>query len=164
MSEPELNDFDELFIRYVAELRGALAAAREWWAVLEERERTKFPTKAEADASLEARWPFGPTSHPWVLGVYRKYYLLTEELNARNTKGLVIESERSEAESDWGEEDPDAADLSMDGDESPFLGMRKVAPWILLIDSLLGRDDELAAALEFMVYRPVGLDANDQVA
>jgi hypothetical protein len=162
-AKPKPNEYDRLFLRYVAELRGALAAAKDWWAVLEERERSRFPTAGEADASLEARWPFGPSSHPWVLGVYRKYYLLTEALNARNSNQNEPEGVAAISESDWGEEDLDPADLDLEGDDSPFAGMQKVAPWILLFDSLHGRDDDLANALEFMIYKPVGLDVNDNV-
>jgi hypothetical protein len=161
--EPAANDFDKIFLRYVAELRGALAAAQAWWAELEQSERAKFSTEKQAAASVEARWPFGPSSHPWVLGVYRKYYLLTEELNARNQSRQEPEREQPETEADWGEEDLEPADLGLDGDESPFTGMSQVTPWILLLDSLLGRDDDLAEALEFLVYRPVGLDENDHV-
>jgi hypothetical protein len=161
-----VNDFDTydaIFLRYVAELRAALAAARDWYALVVTRERTKGLSPKEAEASVEARWPFGPSSHPWVLGVFRKYYLITEELNARNAEQALRERPRPEAESDWGEEDLEPSDLEIEDEDSPFAGMTQVAPWILLIDSLHGRDDELVNALEFLVYRPVGLDANDNV-
>ena len=158
-----MNDFDQLFVRYIAEMRGALAAAREWWAELEKRERKKFASKAEAEASLEARWPFGPPSHPWVLGVFRKYYLLTEQLSQRNAAQAQSDPVHVPEEADWGAEETDPTDLRLEEDESPFTGMTEVAPWILLIDSVLGRDDDLSEALEYIVYRPVGLDANDNV-
>ena len=66
-------------------------------------------------------------------------------------------------ESDWGNEEIEPATLGLEEEESPFTGMTEVAPWILLIDSVLGRDDDLSEALEYIIYRPVGLDANDNV-
>ncbi|HUK34348.1 MAG TPA: hypothetical protein VLV86_10575, partial [Vicinamibacterales bacterium] len=110
-----------------------------------------------------ARWPFGPPSHPWVLGVFRKYYLLTEELSQRNAAQGQPGPAHVPDESDWGNEEIEPATLGLEEEESPFTGMTEVAPWILLIDSVLGRDDDLSEALEYIIYRPVGLDANDNV-
>jgi hypothetical protein len=155
-----MTDYQELFLRYVAELRGARAAATAWWTALESAERKKFRTVKEAKASLQERWPFGPMSHPWVLGIYRKYFLLTCELNDRGSGERPQLAASSAREAHWGVDDFEA-----DGDRvsvDAFDDMSQVAPWVLLIDSLHGVDKKLADAMAWIVYQPIGMDADDK--
>lgn len=156
-----MTDYQRLFLRYVAELRGASAAAKTWWTDLEREERKKFRTVKQAKASLQERWPFGPMSHPWVLGIYRKYFLLTCELNARHS-GEVPELRITRGhEADWGVDDADAGDDEAAGGGDAFEDMNQVAPWILLVDSLHGVDRKLADDMAWIVYQPIGMDAED---
>ena len=156
-----MTEYQTIFLRYVAELRGARAAASEWWAQIERAEVAKFRTAKQAKASLQERWPFGPMTHPWVLGVYRKYFLLTQALNERNAASLAPPPSVPPSDADWGEDEPDMPDEDDPEAGESFEDMDQVAPWILLIDSLHGVDDKLADAMNWIVYQPVGMDEND---
>lgn len=59
----------ELQARYITELRAIAPPIDAWWQNLNSDPRAKY------------RWPTGPGGHPRVLAVFRKYFLLIEELN-----------------------------------------------------------------------------------
>lgn len=158
-----VTDYQALFNRYVAELRGAKAAAEAWWAALEKAERAKCRSAKEAKARLEERWPFGPMSHPWVLGVYRKYFMLTVELNRLHQIGRAEPHDTDPTDADWGAVDENEMGTDqhdLDPRES-FEDMSYVAPWILLVDALNGVDDKLADSMNWLVYQPIGMDQDD---
>ncbi|MFM0323562.1 hypothetical protein [Caballeronia glebae] len=160
-----MNKFDILFNRYTAELRGALAAARAWWEALEARERENAATQ-ESDFDLEHRWPFGYYTHPYVLGVCHKYHLLLEAMNEASEASAAeaqVEAQAPAAQdTDWGEDDVEP-DTTGDDEETAFTDMDVVEPSVLLIDALHGDQDDLADAVTWIVYWPVGVDEHDRL-
>ena len=158
-----MSDYQLLFKRYLQELRDARSAAEAWWLALEKAERAKGRTAKEARTRLEERWPFGPMSHPWVLGVYRKYFMLTVELNRRHQAGRDAPVETEPTEADWGVTDNEMDDASPSDPAAgeTFEDMSFVAPWILLVDALHGVDDKLADSMNWVVYQPIGMDPDD---
>lgn len=90
-----MKEHTALFEAYVSELRAARELADGWWSSLQ-----------ASDAERpERRWPFGAASHPWVIAVYRKYYLACEELNQQLAESVPSRRARAVAESDWGRDD-----------------------------------------------------------
>lgn len=154
-----MNAFDRLYGSYVFELREALGAANEWWAKLQVKIAGETSSKEEAARIIEARWPFGPSSHPFVLAVFRKYYLsvvaINEEIETHGHADGSVER-NPPSEDDWGIDDED-------DDNRRFEDGVPIAPWLLLVDALHGEDEDLVDAVVWLVYQPVGLDASDHV-
>jgi hypothetical protein len=172
-----MNEYEELFVHYVAELRQAIARSDKWWQGLQQKERARATSEDEAMLTLERRWPFGPSTHPWVLGVYRKYYLLVEELNAR-ASGDPGPPESPPTEEDWGDEgssttlhgatdkaetDDIATQLLLVGEDSPFYEAHTVRPRTFLVDALYGRADDLAESMTWIILTPIGRDQSGNV-
>ena len=76
----------ELFAEYVEALRSAKKAAEEWWEALLASEAGRTTDREHALRSVKQRWPYGPSAHPRVLAVIRKYYFACEALNERLAK------------------------------------------------------------------------------
>jgi hypothetical protein len=76
-----MSRHEKLLQQYADELRTAKHFAEQWWAYLQAVERQKMGSQEIADRVLRRRWPDGPASHPRVLAVVRKYWLLCEDLN-----------------------------------------------------------------------------------
>lgn len=70
-----MSAHEELFAKYVEELREARVLAETWWKGL------LNSAEGSAAAKIRRRWSLGPASHPLVLAVLRKYYLECEALN-----------------------------------------------------------------------------------
>lgn len=66
---------EELFAKYVEELREAVGFAEAWWKTLRDSADDSTTSK------IRERWPVGPAAHPRVLAVVRKYYLKCDALN-----------------------------------------------------------------------------------
>jgi hypothetical protein len=152
-----MSEYDKLFTQYVLELRETLVAANAWWEDLQRHERDHSLFSNEVNHRLETRWPFGVASHPWVLGVYRKYYLLVQQLNDR----LVTQNLSSAApqEADWGTDNNESDQRES---ESIFEDGVPIAQWMFLLDALHGRHNELANVITMIIYQPVGLDSHDR--
>ncbi len=137
--------YAEVQARYLAEMRVILPAVISWWSANAIRD------PADLEASLpqndfETRWPAGPTAHPRVLHVFRKYFLEVDTLNLEN------ESHDSDAanalkESDWG------------GDEDEELDFR--LPIDLLVDDLPDAAPDVYMLVKGMVFVPVGLSPDE---
>lgn len=149
-----MNAFDPLFEEYVADLRTALGAAREWWKKLQAGTEAESASKREAAQTLEARWPFGPSSHPFVLAVYRKYFLAVQAINDQIEAGGAAHDDGQPTEDDWGADDAE--------DETLFADNTPIAPPLFLIDALHGEHDDLVDALVWLVYQPVGMSADER--
>jgi hypothetical protein len=72
---------DELFAKYVEELRAAKVRVEGWWNALIGFQAVDMEDPTEALREVKNRWPVGPAAHPLVIGVFRKYYLACDALN-----------------------------------------------------------------------------------
>jgi hypothetical protein len=142
-----LNKYDELFKAYVAELREAKENAEVWWDQLvvdDSHENVNL-------LSIKERWPFGATSHPWVIAVYRKYYLLCDELNKEFERNIAEIDEKRADDVEWGEDD-DSDDDTID------------LPRAFVIDKLNSDDNmDLYNFILSMVFVPIGLKDDEYV-
>jgi hypothetical protein len=154
-----VNRYQSLFEQYVEELAKAKKFADGWWRRLLAAEAASGVSKSEAEERVRERWPMGPTGHPRVIAIYRKYFIACEQLN----EVVAAEFERrqeadDEAGDGWGEETNDTPD----DNASPEWGPESVMdPPMFLIDSLGGRRDDLANFMLFLVFSPIG-EENDR--
>jgi len=98
-------DHDELFDSYVRELRAAKEASETWWAELVGEATRPDGDGKLAETLVRERWPFGPSSHPWVIAVFRKYWLACHALN-EETGALAADAEPSDPDAGWGADTP----------------------------------------------------------
>ena len=73
---------ESLFNEYVAALRTSMIAAQAWWTEVIAAETRLVGNDTVARERLDERWPFGAASHPYVIAVFREYFLKCESLNA----------------------------------------------------------------------------------
>ena len=73
-----MPDYDAVLRDYVEEMRGAREKALAWWEALLAKEAAQ-PPGGPPGLPVDLRWPAGPASHPAVIAVYRKYFLLVDE-------------------------------------------------------------------------------------
>ena len=137
-----MNAYDDLFNRYLVDLRGAREEALAWWDKLLERERSLVADDVTARLRVDLRWPCGPASFPRVVAVFRQYYLECEALSVTDPD---VEGDPSD-ESSWGTEENDE-------DEGVWLEPRQ-----LLIDNLINIDETLSQFMKFFAFIPVGRD------
>jgi hypothetical protein len=136
----------DLFRSYVDDLSEASSLAGVWWDTLVKKETTRWSDEEQAMKQLERRWPFGPAAHPFVIRVFREYYLACHQLNVHNllaAEGNPQESIDWEDESLWGE------DIERD-DEIEF-----VEPRDFVTDWLAGDHEELYTFVSHLVFCPV---------
>jgi len=102
----------------------------------------------------------GPTSHPRVLAIYRKYFIACEQLNAivaDEFQRKLLDEDAHDVDG-WGVEEARKEDDGSDGD----WGAESVMdPPMFLIDSLAGRRDDLGDFMMFLVFAPIG-EENDR--
>jgi hypothetical protein len=157
-----MNRYERIFKEYVSEMRRSMKAANKWWDKLHQVEAKRLGDPERAAAEIEARWPFGAASHPFVLATYRKYFLEIEHLN-KEIEDLEAASEAeyhgSSGEEDWGVDDAEDED---DDDPDSFGEEENPTPaWNLLIDRLSGREEDLSDFLAGMVFAPIGVDQDE---
>lgn len=137
--------FTEILDRYLAEMRAIRPAVLAWWNTHAERAVEELEMST-ARNDFERRWPAGPTAHPRVLEVFRRYFLEIDNLN------LEIETENKEklstSEHDWGSE----AD-----EEDPFQ-----LPIDLLVDDLRTTAPDVYQLVKGMVFVPIGLSPDEE--
>ncbi len=139
-----MKDHDELFDAYVAELREAVEQAERWWNELLAEESSRTFEASSGGSAVRERWPFGVVSHPRIIGVYRKYFLLCDELNRRIEAEMEAPDATPAREEEWGEPSDDDAQI--------------VLPRSFVIDRLEGGENEdLHELMLSMVFNPVGL-------
>ncbi|TIM32612.1 MAG: hypothetical protein E5Y63_01895 [Mesorhizobium sp.] len=81
---------------YVAELRRVAPYLNVWWRHLFEGEND--------EENVWRRWPTGPSGHPRVIAIFRKYYFKIEELNENVRKNFSGDSVQ-DLETMWGRDD-----------------------------------------------------------
>ncbi len=146
-----MDPYRELFEEYVTELAVARNAALDWWRELTAREAAKFGSAESAELALKQRWPMGPTAHPRVIAVYRKYYLAVDEINRSiiDDEGESFTSHPLD-DSAW---QPDA-----DGEEDWIQH-----PRVVLYERLDEVDVGLARFMDAFVFIPIGMDSEGRL-
>lgn len=148
-----MSRYDELMEEYLAELSKAREKALKWWDTLVERETVLKGSRSEALQSLKMRWQVGPVSHPYVIAVYRAFYLRVVEMNQKVEEEEEGTSAETEAEASWGVEDED---------ENEEEGT--VEPEYLLRQDLNHWNEELYEFMQPLVFSPIGLDPDENYA
>lgn len=143
--------YAELQARYLLEMRGIMPEVLAWWtrrAVTDLREFVEAPARND----FERRWPAGPSAHPRVIAVFRKYFLELAALNDRIEDSGAAEPEDEDEEGDWGVED-----------EDPVQDLH-VAASDLLIDDIEGVASDVYLLVRMLVFVPVGRSPNGEYA
>jgi len=133
--------YKDIQASYIAAMNATMPTVLSWW---DRHANDKDPVDAEA---FKARWPAGPVAHPYVLRVFREYFLQVDDLN------LQMETERTPddrppAEEDWGEDINDPIEF--------------VRPSDLLINDIEFIDPKLFEVLQNLVFVPVGANAGEE--
>jgi hypothetical protein len=157
-----MDQYDEVFGKYVKELTTARATAQEWWQALMAAETQRARSAEGAERAVRPRWPMGPVSHPFVIAVYRKYYLEIEKFNEEifeRWEADETEEEFEEDETDWGEEDEDEGDEGDEEDDEEGDDESTSEPSDLLFERLEDEQPEMAEFLRpLMSAEPIGFD------
>jgi hypothetical protein len=149
-----MGPYQTLFRQYVAELSGSKELADAWWTQMIDTESREAGSREAAEARVRERWPFGPTSHPDVIRVYRKYFLACERLNEQAAEqAAAFVGEPTEA--DWGTEDTRTAEapadpMDIDEPEGP------IGTPTFMFEFLYGRRQDLADFMAYLVFAPIG--------
>ena len=145
-----IQEFEQLFDAYIAELRESKDLAELWWSSLNEQE-LRQPGSSET-LSVRDRWPLGPASHPFVIATYRKYYFLCKALNETLAEHPREVIRKDPSEDDWGQRN----------DEPP--PARQIEPKVFVLDLLAGgRSDDLYQFMLSLVYVPIGMKNSEPV-
>jgi len=139
-----MNQYDQLFDEYVAALTKAKQLSENWWNVLLSEQIKISKDIHTATKALKQRWPFGPASHPWVIAVFREYYLRCEDLNNKSDDIPSDDSNSPPEETDWGIEDEPIAQTT-------------IPPRTLVIDNLATDEtEELYDFILNLLFLPIG--------
>ncbi|HEX6708668.1 MAG TPA: hypothetical protein VF169_28280 [Albitalea sp.] len=146
-----MNRYQVLFDAYVRELEAAQAYTLQWWDDLVAREASQQGPDEDAEAEVRRRWPMGPASHPRVIAVFRKHFLLCEALNEQLAQGLSDQPpEPPPTEDDWGDQPEEGASDDYWAEEHP------IEPPVFMFDLLEGRHPDLREFMTFYVYNAIG--------
>jgi hypothetical protein len=148
---PPLDLYAELFGEYLPELRSAHSAAMKWWGEIIARETEPRGDPAAAEYAVRLRWPLGPATYPRVIAVYRKYYLLIDEINSR----LMGDDQ------DVPRADP-LDEAAWRSNDEPDIIMQH--PHAVLYERLDEVDKALARFLDSLVFIPIGADHDGRPA
>lgn len=144
-----MTPHEVLFNEYVNEMSDARKEAEAWWMAVVTREAMGSQDIEAAEKRVRLRWPFGPASHPYVLAVYRKYYIGCLELNSgkSSTTGDRKHASRHTDEGEWGSSSAPKEDALGD-----------VPPSVFTLDWLFGKHESLRVFLADMVFSPLGIE------
>jgi len=148
-----MDRHEKLFKKYLTELTTARDKALTWWDDLLTDETRERGSSDAAQLELERRWPFGPASHPFVIAVYRKFYLGCVELNRLIEEEENQRNETVDVPSDesWGESDGESGeDEDEDEDEEG-----EVEPMVFVFEWLSGPHKPLREFLARLVFVPI---------
>ena len=104
----------------------------------------------EDEDAVMIRWATGLGGHPRFLDVYRRHYMMIEELNARAREGRTDESDDDDPADLWGTDDPGVGAVVERADVRLITEVEDMAPDIA--DIVIG-----------VFFNPIGLDPDDQV-
>ena len=94
-------------------------------------QETELARSAEgAERSIRPRWPMMASSHPYVIAVYRKYYLQIEQINEETFKKWNAKDEigGGQEEADWGVTDEDEEEETSEPEEILWERLRREQP------------------------------------
>jgi hypothetical protein len=128
------DTIEEIQRAYLAELRGIAPEIQGWWSGLLAR---------DGEEAVWLRWPTGPSSHPRVLAIFRKYYFRIEELNRLNI--VDFSDDEIRPESMWGRDDLGNAALFEKHVNRLILDIPVAAP-------------DVAHLVDGICFVPVGID------
>lgn len=143
--------YAKLFEEYVIELEEAREDAIKWWNKVIQIEGEILGDRNKAEFFVRWRWPLGPTSHPRVIAVFRKYYLAIEDIN----RELLEKEEQGEftfklpEEGMWGINDEMAEQDSL-----------IQHPRTILFERLEEAAEPLARFMDSLVFIPIGADSD----
>lgn len=143
-----IDPYAELFQQYVGELQHVYDRALSWWAALIQAEDRHDASIGER--AVEERWPCGPVSHPLVIAVFRKYFLLCCELNDELIKADVNNEDVDKDignEGYWG---------SLEKEEEEEVLFQE--PRFVLMERLEQEYPELGLFVNGLVFSPIGVD------
>jgi hypothetical protein len=151
-----VNRYKLMFQDYVQALDAARMASEAWWRRLLDAEIARGGTVDQAEEAVRRRWPLGPTSHPRVLAVYRRFYFACESLNAELADAYARRTREAEerGEAGWGVEEP--AGANTDDEDGWGEEEAQIDPPALLVDALFGRRDDLGEFMGHLVFAPIG--------
>ena len=132
--------YEEIRTRYLADMRGILPGIMAWW----NERAVRAPEALEGSTpqnDFERRWPAGPTGHPRVLCIFRKYFLEIDTLNLENEQ-RQSSAGRQPTEADWGEDDDSDIEFQL--------------PIDLLVDDLPSVAPDVYPLVKGMVFIPIG--------
>ncbi len=144
-----MDVYDKLFLEYVEALTTARSSAEKWWSALEERETSLAASRQAARNRLTLRWPCGPVSHPFVIRVYRQFYVACERLN--QSRAAAEETKEVGGAARWGAEGASDADQDR-------VSRTEVPPHVFCVEWLAGRHQSLREFLDRFVFSPIGGD------
>lgn len=149
---------ETLLKNYVAELASAHARAMTWWEALLKAALQRTGSAALARQEVRGRWPDGPASHPCVLAVVRKYWLLCDALNREHESAERVRESENVTFVLRPDEDPYAGEAGYDAQERPIT---HVDCHVFMLEWLLDDENEaLGAFLSSLSYWPIGVDAH----
>ena len=150
-----MSRYDKLFSSYVDEIRVPHQESLRWWEGLLAESAAKAGSMQGAEALVRARWPAGPVSHPRVIGVFRKYYLLCDSMNEalRDKWEASHNQKKREVDGDlaWGQDDEKKGE---EGTQEPYF---------LLVERLELEDKELGKFIGGLLFIPIGIDDEGKV-
>lgn len=151
-----MSRYDKLFDEYFEELIDARKEVSTWWNSLFDAEIENSGDYKRAESIIRPRWPCGPASHPRIIAIYRKYFLLCEELNSTVTS-------KWEAEEELNHNTDDGEDLwgADDIDENEEDGI--VEPRFILIERLEAEDKDLGEYINALVFSPIGINEQGEL-
>jgi hypothetical protein len=145
-----MNEYDRVFTAYVADLLEAKQAAEKWWESLMATESQRCGSMDAAVQVVRPRWPLKAVSHPYIIAVYRKYYLEIEQITGNILKKWNFKKSQATAPENagWGVEDED------EGEAEDIY-----QPIQILWDDLQRQNPDLAEFLEpLLLVEPIGMD------
>lgn len=141
-----MSRYDKLFREYVEELKEARDEALAWWDSLLALEAGPSGDRKKAESAVRPRWPCGPVSHPRVIGVYRKYFLLCEELNNEIRDRWESQEDMTQpgggSDETWGVDDKEEEGV--------------VEPRFILMEKVTKEDAELGRFINTLLFSPIG--------
>jgi hypothetical protein len=137
--------YEEVQIRYLAEMRGILPLVMAWWT----ERAVHTPDEIDdqpAGNDFERRWPAGPTGHPLVLNVFRRYFLQIDRLNLE--VDVHENLSREPTEDDWGVEAYEEVPTQL--------------PVDVLVDDIQSVAPDVYRLVKGMVFIPIGLSPEEE--
>ncbi|MBZ9683630.1 MULTISPECIES: hypothetical protein [unclassified Mesorhizobium] len=138
--------YKDIQAHYLAEMRTILPGVMTWWKAQAVRDASKLVGSAPQN-EFESRWPAGPTAHPRVLHVFRKYFLEIDNLNLHNESREAPGSDDIE-ETDWGADDEPEVDFQLAID--------------LLVDDLPSVAPDVYELVKGLVFVPIGQSPDEE--